>query len=66
MAVLHCFRMRPEILSGPGDLDGSRFQRWWATSSSEMEISDNKTEVSKERGASLISVDCVGQKTEQK
>jgi hypothetical protein len=31
-----------------------------------MEISDNKAEAGKERGASLISVDLAGRKTEQK
>jgi hypothetical protein len=31
-----------------------------------MEISDNKAEVGKERGASVTSVDLAGRKTEQK
>jgi hypothetical protein len=31
-----------------------------------MEISDNKAEVGKERGASVISEDLAGRKTEQK
>jgi hypothetical protein len=31
-----------------------------------MEISDNKAQVGKERGASVISVDLAGRKTEQK
>ena len=46
-------------------MDGSKFERCSATSS-EMEISDNKAEVGKERGASVISVDLAGRKTEQK
>ena len=51
--VLHCFRIRPGIPSGPVTLDISKLHRCVATSFSEMVMSDSwEEEVTKEMNAS--------------
>ena len=67
ITALHSFRIRPGIPSGPVALDGSRWYKCLATSSSETVMSDSwEEEIKKEVESSGFMVVLAGRKTEQK